>query len=199
MIIAASVSSIDDAISACCSHPESVLLLGEILSEHDLAGAAAIINRLPPETRALMVCGDAERLTELIEVGFWGCLQQTVSAREVLRAVEAVAAGEYWAPRRVMTQIIRERLGNSGCISLGEMNDHGSLTRRESEILELVAQGYNNEQIAAALFIGRSTVKTHLLRTFRKLEAVDRTSAVTIALGRNLIRTSNEATKSNGG
>jgi DNA-binding NarL/FixJ family response regulator len=55
------------------------------------------------------------------------------------------------------------------------------LTARESEVLALVAEGLSNNEIGLRLFIGEATVKTHLLRTFAKLEVNDRTAAVTTA------------------
>ena len=58
------------------------------------------------------------------------------------------------------------------------------LTSREVEVLELVARGASNADIAAALFISEATVKTHLLHTFAKLGVDDRTAAVVAALER---------------
>jgi DNA-binding NarL/FixJ family response regulator len=61
------------------------------------------------------------------------------------------------------------------------------LTPREREILALVAQGLSNPEIASRLFIGESTVKTHLLHVFEKLEVSDRTRAVIRAMEWGLI------------
>jgi len=185
--VIASVSSLAEALAVCVSRQVIVLLLGELLSESDLPQAVTLLSQLPPETRTLLICRDADCLPEMIEAGFWGGVTQTASGTEVLSAIRAVARGEYWAPRHLLTRMLRERLNGSANNRLACNNGQSNLTRREAEILEFVARGYSNEQIAAALFIERSTVKTHLLRTFRKLDAVDRTSAVTIALRRNLI------------
>ncbi len=61
------------------------------------------------------------------------------------------------------------------------------LTAREAEIVGLVAEGLSNPEIAARLFIGESTVKTHLLHVFEKLEVSDRTRAVIRAMEFGLI------------
>jgi ATP/maltotriose-dependent transcriptional regulator MalT len=61
------------------------------------------------------------------------------------------------------------------------------LTARETEILALVAEGLSNPEIAARLFIGESTVKTHLLHVFEKLAVSDRTRAVIRAMQLDLI------------
>ncbi|MET8796409.1 LuxR C-terminal-related transcriptional regulator [Nocardia sp. NPDC004568] len=55
-------------------------------------------------------------------------------------------------------------------------------------MLELVARGHSNPEIAARLYIAEATVKTHLLRIFEKLDVSDRTAAVTTALARRIIR-----------
>jgi len=62
------------------------------------------------------------------------------------------------------------------------------LTGRELQVVELVARGASNREIARDLRISEATVKTHLLHIFEKLEVGDRTSAVTTALERGLIR-----------
>jgi DNA-binding NarL/FixJ family response regulator len=61
------------------------------------------------------------------------------------------------------------------------------LTPREVEVLELVARGRSNPDIARELFIGEATVKTHLLHVFDKLGVDDRTRAVTVAMERGII------------
>jgi DNA-binding CsgD family transcriptional regulator len=61
------------------------------------------------------------------------------------------------------------------------------LTARETDVLRLVATGHSNKQIAVALGIGESTVKTHLLKVFEKLGVADRTRAVTLAMERGLL------------
>ena len=62
-----------------------------------------------------------------------------------------------------------------------------ALTGREVEVLELVARGSSNADIAATLFISEATVKTHLLHAFAKLGVDDRTAAVVVALERGII------------
>jgi ATP/maltotriose-dependent transcriptional regulator MalT len=62
-----------------------------------------------------------------------------------------------------------------------------SLSARETEVLELVAQGHSNPTIASKLFISEATVKTHLLHAFEKLDVNDRTRAVTKAMELGLL------------
>jgi two-component system, NarL family, response regulator LiaR len=64
---------------------------------------------------------------------------------------------------------------------------HEELTSRERDILQLVVQGLSNPEIAAALFISQSTVKTHLRSIFKKLDVEHRVQAVVIAIQHDLI------------
>ena len=61
------------------------------------------------------------------------------------------------------------------------------LTRREVEVLALVARGLSNREIGRELYIGEATVKTYLMRAFAKLGVSDRTAAVTTALARGIL------------
>ena len=61
------------------------------------------------------------------------------------------------------------------------------LTEREREVLTLVGRGLNNAELAATLFLGEATVKTHLLRAFAKLGVDDRTRAVTAAMEQGIL------------
>ena len=74
-----------------------------------------------------------------------------------------------------------------GLISNGPTGAPG-LTTRELEVLALVAGGKSNREIATLLFITEGTVKSHINTMLRKLDAADRTQAVTIALRRGLLR-----------
>jgi two-component system NarL family response regulator len=64
------------------------------------------------------------------------------------------------------------------------------LTARELEVLRLVVEGQSNKEIGAALAIAEGTVRAHLNSIFQKLDALDRTHAVTIAVRRGLVRLS---------
>ena len=68
-----------------------------------------------------------------------------------------------------------------------------SLSSRELEVLGLVSRGLTNAEIGRELFISEATVKTHLLRTFSKLDVSDRTAAVTTAIARGLLPSGSDA------
>jgi DNA-binding NarL/FixJ family response regulator len=96
---------------------------------------------------------------------------------ELLRAVRAAAAGE-----SVLAPSVAARL-----ISRVRAPGAGPLSRRELEVLELVAAGSSNREAAARLFISEATVKSHLLNIYAKLGVGDRAAAVAEAFHRGLL------------
>lgn len=113
-----------------------------------------------------------EQILAAIEAGASGYLVKAAPAAELLAAVDAVAAGQTVLAPSIAAQLVA-RMRTPAV--------RPRLTPRETEILGLVAQGLSNPEIAAQLVIGESTVKTHLLHIFEKLEVSDRTRAVTRA------------------
>jgi DNA-binding NarL/FixJ family response regulator len=109
----------------------------------------------------------------LLRMGCMGFLEPEVSPKQVRRAVDAVASGEFWAPRKVVSRVLQEVLSP---------DNPRSMTAREAEILTLVSQGYTNQQIAEALCICRETVRWHMRMLYGKLGVHDRQSAAVHAL-----------------
>ena len=120
-----------------------------------------------------------DQILAAIEAGASGYLLKAAPAAEILAGVRAVAAGQaVLAPSIVAQLVSRART---------EAVPRPALTPREGEVLALVAAGLSNPDIAARLFIGEATVKTHLLHVFEKLEVRDRTRAVTRAMELGLL------------
>jgi len=133
-----------------------------------------------PELRVLVLTTfDTERdVVSAIEAGATGYLLKDTPRERLFPAIQAAARGE-----TVLAPAVATRL-----VSRMRRPAEEALTAREVEVLELVARGSSNADIAAALFISEATVKTHLVHAFGKLGVSDRTAAVTAALERRLIR-----------
>ncbi|MEU6849789.1 response regulator transcription factor [Actinacidiphila alni] len=108
-----------------------------------------------------------------VEAGAAGYLLKDVARAELADAVRAAARGE-----TVLAPSVAARLVDS----LRARPERPRLSERETAVLRLVAEGCTNAEIGRRLFIGESTVKTHLLRAFAKLDVTDRTAAVTSAM-----------------
>jgi DNA-binding NarL/FixJ family response regulator len=148
----------------------------------ELDGVATIraLRERHPEVRVLVLTTfDTDRdVVSAIEAGATGYLLKDAPRAELFRAVRAAARGESVLAPEVATRLV------------GQLRDPSAqpLTQRELQVLELVARGATNREVAARLHVSEATVKTHLVHAFGKLGVSDRTAAVTAALERRLIR-----------
>lgn len=141
--------------------------------------ATAAIRAQADEVRVLVLTtyeSDASILSA-IEAGASGYLLKAAPADELIAGVRSVAAGEVALSPAIAAQLVARMREPAPA----------TLTPRETEVLRLVADGLSNREIGERLFLGESTVKTHLLRTFEKLGVNDRTRAVTLAMQRGLL------------
>jgi DNA-binding NarL/FixJ family response regulator len=113
-----------------------------------------------------------------IEAGATGYLLKDTPRAELLRAVRAAARGEAVLSPTVATKLL-------GQVRAPAKDD---LSKRELEVLALIAKGATNREAAAKLFISEATVKTHLLHLYAKLGVSDRAAAVATAFARGLLR-----------
>ena len=125
-----------------------------------------------------------EYIFEAIEAGAKGYLLKDASREELFSAVRAIHRGESLIEPRVAAKVLNRlaqlsRRGNEPAVDV--------LSDREIEVLQLMAKGSANKQIAGALSISESTVKTHVANIFQKLDVNHRTEAVTQALKRGII------------
>ncbi|KJL34344.1 response regulator [Microbacterium azadirachtae] len=140
-------------------------------------------------------------LFDALDAGASGFLLKNAGPEELVAAVRALAAGDgMLAPevtRRVLQRFAARTAGAAGTAEVPASERHSTtaigstalpsaalpepLTDREAEVLRLVAEAWSNAEIAAELFIGEATVKTHVSRILQKLGARDRVQAVVLA------------------
>lgn len=139
----------------------------------------------PPRVLVFTTYEDDDRILAAIEAGAAGYLLKAAPAEELIVGVRAVIGGQ-----TVLAPSVAARLAAASRASRGEgavADAPPILTARETEIIALVADGLSNPEIAKRLFIGESTVKTHLLHVFEKLGVSDRTRAAMRALELGLL------------
>src|SRR5687768_17335226 len=119
-----------------------------------------------------------EYVHEALRAGASGFLLKDTLPVELLNAVRVVAAGDALIAPRITRRLIEEfaRLPEPGATAAHAALDQ--LTEREREVLELVARGQSNAEIAAGLYVSHTTVKTHVSRLLMKLDARDRAQLV---------------------
>jgi DNA-binding NarL/FixJ family response regulator len=141
----------------------------------DGVAATRAIRALPtaPEVLVLTTYDTDADIVTAVEAGARGYLLKDARPRDLADAIRRAVAGE-----TVLAPAVAARLADR---LRGDAPPTVELTPRERDVLALVADGLSNAEIGARLFIGEATVKTHLLRSFAKLEVSDRTAAVTTA------------------
>jgi DNA-binding NarL/FixJ family response regulator len=157
-----------------------LVLMDLRMPEVDGVAATVRIRERHPSVHVLVLTTydtDADIL-KAIEAGATGYLLKDATRDELVRAVRAAASGASVLAPAVASRLM-DRL---------RAPEQDALSAREIEILEHVARGRTNKEIAATLFISEATVKTHLLHIFAKLDVQDRTRAVTVALDRGILR-----------
>jgi DNA-binding NarL/FixJ family response regulator len=127
-----------------------------------------------------------EYVYQAIRAGASGFLLKDVRPAELVHAVRVVSVGDtLLAPaitRRLLEEFVRRPLAGQRPAELAE------LTGREAEVLGLVARGLSNAEIAQQLYLGETTVKTHVTRILTKLHLRDRVQAVVLAYEAGLVR-----------
>ena len=111
-----------------------------------------------------------------LEAGAHGLIQKDASLVELVRAVRTVAGGKPYIDAALASVMLQ-----------GEGVVEARLTRREIEVLQLLANGNSNEMIASTLHIAPDTVRTHLRKAMSKLRCSTRTQAVATAIRESLI------------
>lgn len=149
--------------------------------------AARLIRTASPRTGIVMltVHADEEFLFEAIKAGAMGYLLKDASPEELLRAIRLIHGGEGLLAPSMAAKVIREFARTREARDLAEVLN--PLTQREVQILQHVAEGLANKEIAHKLAISERTVKNHLSNIMEKLHVNSRTQAAVYALRSGLV------------
>jgi DNA-binding NarL/FixJ family response regulator len=168
-----------EAVALAESLCPDVILMDLRMPDVDGVTATERILAASPSIRIVVVTtyeSDADIL-RAVEAGAAGYLLKDASRLELADAVRDSARG-----KTVLAPSVADRL-----VQFVRQPAAVSLSSREVEVLGLVAEGKTNADIGRVLHISEATVKTHLLRTFNKLDVSDRTAAVTTAMALGLL------------
>jgi DNA-binding NarL/FixJ family response regulator len=139
-----------------------------------------------PPVLALTTFDDDESLAGMLRAGAAGFVLKEVPAEELQRAVRTVAAGGAWLDPAVTGRVL-DVYRSTPARAAAPAAAVDVLTAREREVLELIARGHTNAEIAAALVVGEGTVKTHVNHVFAKLGLRDRSAAIVFAYDTGLL------------
>ena len=158
-----------------------VILMDLVMDRLDGIGATQKILAEMPEQKILILTSflDDEKVFPALAAGAKGYILKTSQAAEIASAIRKVASGQ-----DVLSGAVKEKI-NQQKHRKPELYDN--LSKREMEVLKILAQGLSNQEIADQLFISLKTVKTHVSNIFNKLEVNDRTQATIYAIQHKLV------------
>ncbi|MGV9311338.1 response regulator [Streptomyces sp. NPDC003691] len=174
-------------------HPDVVLMDVRMPEMDGLAAARAILSPPVgvvhvPKVLMLTTFDVDDYVYEALRAGASGFLLKDAPPADLISAVRVVAAGEALLAPSVTRRLIADFAAQRPAPRRDPSLRLKSLTPRETEVLELIARGLSNQEIASRLVVAEQTVKTHIGRVLAKLDLRDRAQAVIFAYESGLVR-----------
>jgi len=181
--VVATAGTVEAGCAAVRMHSPDVVLMDYELPDGDGATATQRIKQEVPETQVVMVTSfdDETILVRAIEAGASGFITKHKAIQEVASAVRAAKAGEALISPSMLARLLPRLRHNPR--GLG-----ADLTPRENEVLQLLAEGVSNQQIAEKLVLSVHTVRNHVQNVITKLGAHSKLEAVATAVREGIIR-----------
>jgi DNA-binding NarL/FixJ family response regulator len=167
-----------------------VVLMDVRMPDVDGIAATRELARVAPAARVLILTTfeQDDYVFGALRAGASGFLVKRTRPEELIAAVHTIAAGDSLLSPSVTRRVI-DRMAQQPTPELTDQAKLDELTRREREVLALIARGMSNREIASALFVEESTIRTHVKRILMKLHLRDRVQAVIFAYESGLNRT----------
>ena len=165
-----------DAVELARSLRPDVVLMDVSMPEMDGVEACRQIHAEMPDIKVVMLTMHADQhvITNAIRAGACGYLVKDCSTEEIASAVRMAASGETALSPQLAASMLDEvrKLGTT------QTREERLVSRREEEVLQLIADGCSTSEVADRMYISQKTVKNHLASIYQKLDARDRTQAV---------------------
>lgn len=166
-----------------------VVLLDLKMPKGDVVQTLLELSEKKPTIKVLILTAfsEDENILNAAKGGAKGYVLKGVSSVTLLQAIKTVHSGGFWVDKEMSSadafeEIVQSQSGKPGIEPVNETIKH--LTKREVEILRLVAEGLTNEEIGKRIFISEKTVKTHLTNIFDKLKVNNRFKAALLIMNR---------------
>ena len=171
-----SVDGGEEALAFLGQHPVDVVLLDLRMPKMSGLDVLPAIRKLHPAPYVLILSSFdyEEDIYRVAKAGARGYLMKDSNRAQIVEAIRAVAGGRLHFPKGIAARI-QERQGRAG------------LSPREKDVLQMIAKGLTNKEIAHVLAISQFTVRNHINHLLEKLQATDRTEAVSVAMQQGVI------------
>lgn len=188
-----------EALNVVNAHHPHILIMDVNMPDSDGLETVKRLVTAYPQVKIIALTGEAEEahVLNVVECGASGFLLKEVAAFELVLAVRSVHAEGVYLHPRAATAVVRHyrRLlqTDNGAVSRQKTTIQADplyklLSRRELEVLHLLAEGFSNREISDTLFISEKTVKNHVSAVLRKMKVNDRTQAVVEAVRRGWVQ-----------
>jgi DNA-binding NarL/FixJ family response regulator len=161
------------------AHPDVVLLEGENALAPDLRFVRELLREIPGLRIVLLGMAENElTFLDAVRSGVCGYVLQDAVALDVVSAVRAVAQGEAYCPPRLCMSLFRSYSKQAMRLPSAQVRMEFGFTRREQQLLPMIAQGMTNKEIACTLNLAEQTIKNHVHRMLQRVGATGRLEAV---------------------
>jgi DNA-binding NarL/FixJ family response regulator len=176
----------EQAVAQAAQLEPDVILMDLVMPHLDGIGAMRELRARSSPSRVIVLTSflDDERLMPALQAGAAGYLLKDVEPAELARAVRIACADEALIDPTVAARLLQTLSSHESARGAHDGIEH--LTRREREVLELIALGHSNKRIALELGVAEKTVKTHVGHLLAKLGVADRTQAALFAVQHGL-------------
>jgi len=168
-----------------------ILLLDMSILEINGCEFISLIKQKSANTKILIlnVEEDESLILESLKAGAKGYLSKHSRTPDLFKAMKVISCNELWLERKMMCRFFNEDFALLNDKSNRHVDDkkHSQLSPREKEVLQFLAKGCSNKEIAQCLIISEKTVKTHLNKIFKKLKVNRRLEAILLSIKSGLV------------
>jgi DNA-binding NarL/FixJ family response regulator len=168
-----------------------VLLLDLRMPNLDGLSALQVLQQTNKRTKVIVLTAseDKNEFVQAMKLGCSGIVLKQTAPELIVKSIRKVYGGEIWLDSNTTAAVMRQFASPSDIASgagPGKSRERSPLSQREREIVQLVAQGFKNKEMAEKMFISEQTVKNHLHNIFHKLGVSDRLELALYAIHKGL-------------
>jgi len=190
-VVAGQAANADSALEKALELKPDIILMDIKLPGVNGIEATRMIKSKLPETEVMILSmyDEEEYVREAVRAGATGYVLKDISQEDLLRNIRVVHSGGSYIQPSLARKVLQDlaSMGKTKTQSSSRSSNLKELSDREIEVLQHVADGKSNKEVARALTISEKTVKAHLRSIFRKLEVGDRAQAVATAMRKGLV------------